>query len=57
LRALDLAIEHGQLPTEQGVLYHQFQLGAGEVKGNVQGQTTVVGLCPLAESLFDGLEE
>jgi hypothetical protein len=57
LRALDLAIEYGQLPTEQGVLYHQFQLGAGEVKGNVQGQTTVVGLCPLVESLLDGLEE
>jgi hypothetical protein len=57
LRTFDLSTEHGQLPAEQGVLYHQFRLGAGEVKSNVQGQSTLVGLCPLAESLLDGLEK
>ncbi|TXT53596.1 MAG: hypothetical protein BAJATHORv1_150015 [Candidatus Thorarchaeota archaeon] len=57
MRALDLSIEHGQLPAEQGVLYHQLRPGAGEVKGNVQGQSTVLGLGPLAESLLDALEE
>jgi hypothetical protein len=36
LRTFDLAMEHGQLLAEQGLLYHQFRLGAGEVKGNVQ---------------------
>jgi hypothetical protein len=45
------------LPAEQGVLYHQLPLGAGEVKGNVEDRDTVVGLRPSAESLLDGLEE
>lgn len=47
-----MPLQHNQLLTEQHVLQYQFPLAAGQISDCIQGWSMIVGLCPLAKTLF-----
>jgi hypothetical protein len=52
-----MPLQHNQLLTEQHVLQYQFPLAAGQISDCIQDWSMIVGLCPLAKTLFRRLAE